>query len=173
MRTTHIPNMLSVIGIAFGVTAIVLFMFPSTVAFGVLCVLISAIIDRYDGRIARRTGGVTALGKKLDALNDFIAFGLAPITLYLVSMLHPGWLIATGVSTVYVGATAWRLRRFLIGQSSTTAYGLPSTLAGVILVVILYISLRVEHPNTAAWFSGLSMVLLAGLMVSRIPIPKK
>jgi CDP-diacylglycerol--serine O-phosphatidyltransferase len=77
-------------------------------------ILIAAVLDGMDGRIARALRGQTRFGAELDSLSDVIAFGVSPaIILYLWSLQAPGiapfgWLLALG----YAVCMALRLARF-------------------------------------------------------------
>ena len=88
----------------------------------VAAVVIAAILDGLDGRIARLLNGQSRFGAELDSLSDVTAFGVAPaIILYLwvlqgVTELGPdferwtryGWLFALA----YAVCAALRLARF-------------------------------------------------------------
>lgn len=77
-------------------------------------ILIAAVLDGMDGRIARALKGQTRFGAELDSLSDVIAFGVSPaIIVYLWSLQSPGiapfgWLLALG----YAVCMALRLARF-------------------------------------------------------------
>ena len=44
----------------------------------VIFILLAAILDALDGRIARLIKGTSDFGKELDSLTDFVSFGIAP-----------------------------------------------------------------------------------------------
>ena len=44
----------------------------------IIAILLAAIIDGLDGRIARLIKGTSKVGKELDSLTDVISFGVAP-----------------------------------------------------------------------------------------------
>ena len=57
-----------------------------------LYVLIGAIADAIDGRVARATRTGTRFGEELDSLVDAISFGLAPaMIMYFAVLLKDGW----------------------------------------------------------------------------------
>ena len=73
------------------------------------------LLDKLDGTTARLFNASSKLGAELDSFADFVSFGIATAALLFfslreMSLVHPGWLIAT--SGVYVVATAVRLARF-------------------------------------------------------------
>jgi CDP-diacylglycerol--serine O-phosphatidyltransferase len=78
----------------------------------IYAVIIAAVLDGMDGRIARMLKGQSRFGAELDSLSDVIAFGVSPaVILYLWSLQHwPrfGWLFALA----YAVCMALRLARF-------------------------------------------------------------
>lgn len=77
-----------------------------------IAILVAAIFDTLDGRVARMTGTTSKFGQEYDSLSDLISFGAAPALLAYLWLLHPygrfGWLAAF----LYVATTALRLARF-------------------------------------------------------------
>jgi CDP-diacylglycerol--serine O-phosphatidyltransferase len=76
------------------------------------CIVIAAVLDGMDGRIARMLKGQSRFGAELDSLSDVIAFGVAPaiiIYLWVLRTLNPyGWIFALA----YAVCMALRLARF-------------------------------------------------------------
>ncbi len=77
-----------------------------------VAILIAAVFDGLDGRVARMTGSTSRFGMELDSLCDLVSFGIAPAMLAYLWALTPygryGWLAAF----LYVATTALRLARF-------------------------------------------------------------
>src|SRR5262245_12604741 len=84
-----IPNVLTLAALCSGLTAI---------RFAVIAIIVAAIFDALDGRVARRLGVTSRFGAELDSLSDFLCFGVAPaLVLYLASLRTGGslgWLVA-------------------------------------------------------------------------------
>ncbi|MBN2126601.1 MAG: CDP-diacylglycerol--serine O-phosphatidyltransferase [Deltaproteobacteria bacterium] len=82
-----------------------------------LAIVLSAILDGLDGRIARFTHTTSHFGREYDSLADLIAFGAAPGVLAfrwaLESFGRLGWLAAF----LYVACGALRLARFNVQKS--------------------------------------------------------
>ena len=78
----------------------------------VLAVILAAVLDGIDGRVARLMKAESRFGAELDSLSDVIAFGVAPaLILYLWSLQavpHLGWLPALALAV----CCALRLARF-------------------------------------------------------------
>ena len=53
------------------------------------CILIAAVVDNLDGRVARMTGQTTPFGAQLDSMADMVTFGVA--TSRFDDLLATGW----------------------------------------------------------------------------------
>src|SRR3990172_2029299 len=74
-------------------------------------IVIAAVMDTLDGRIARMSRTGTAVGAELDSLVDVISFGIAPAMLVYFHTFRSGewaWLLCF----IYVLAAALRLAPF-------------------------------------------------------------
>jgi CDP-diacylglycerol--serine O-phosphatidyltransferase len=155
-------------------------------------IFLAMIFDALDGYVARLSRTSTDFGGQLDSLADLVTFGVAPAFL-LVKMcprfayLHKEavWVIAAS----FAACAALRLARFNVENSEEddhlTFRGLPSPAAGATIAgfAIMFHALRdPENPLISAlWAQRIDVVvqtalpylavLLALLMVSRIPYP--
>ena len=62
----------------FGISSIK-FAMDGNYSFAVLFLVVAAILDGLDGRVARMIKGTSEFGKELDSLTDFVSFGIAPV----------------------------------------------------------------------------------------------
>lgn len=133
-------------------------------------ILIAAIFDGLDGRVARLTGQTSTFGAELDSLCDMVSFGLAPALLAYLWALQPfgryGWL----AGFLYVATTALRLARFNTQASEANApknfVGLPCPAAAAMISSSVLFS-RFLGIDDVRHISLLIMVyLLSYLMVS-------
>jgi CDP-diacylglycerol---serine O-phosphatidyltransferase len=99
-----------------------------------IAIIISAVFDCLDGRIARFTQTTSHFGTEFDSLSDLVAFGVAPAVLAYLWALEPfgrlGWLAAC----MYVICGALRLARFNVEKSSSDSSffkGLPIPAAAI------------------------------------------
>lgn len=106
-----------------------------------VAILIAAVFDGIDGRVARLTGTTSKFGMEYDSLCDLVSFGVAPATLVYLWILKPygryGWLAAF----LYVATTALRLARFNTQDAgaSKTFTGLPCpAAAGLIATSVMF-----------------------------------
>ena len=112
-----LPNMLTLIGVCIGLTSI-RFALDEKFEFAIIAIIIAAIIDGLDGRIARLIKGTSKVGKELDSLTDLISFGVAPAFIMFFWKLNTlgrfGWLLCL----IYVICVALRLARFNVNSTS-------------------------------------------------------
>ena len=65
------------IGVCIGLSSIK-FAFDGKYELSIIAIILAAIIDGLDGRIARLIKGTSKVGKEFDSLTDVISFGVAP-----------------------------------------------------------------------------------------------
>ncbi len=141
-------------------------------------IVVAAVLDLLDGRIARMSRTGSSFGAELDSLVDIVSFGLAPAMLLYFWQFQGrewGWLF----SFFYVLAAALRLARFNViqaGQAKTHFIGLSSPIAGITLAT-LYPFSQTAFFRTELSFVPLSLlavlltIALALMMVSQVPYP--
>ena len=137
-----------------------------------IAILVSAVLDGLDGRVARLTGSTSKFGVEYDSLADLIAFGLAPGILIFTWALRPfgryGWLAAF----LYVVCGALRLARFnvqITTVESKSFNGLPIPAAASLVASTVIVFFYFGYGEIAKHITVLILVyLLAFLMVSNI-----
>jgi CDP-diacylglycerol---serine O-phosphatidyltransferase len=172
-----IPNVVTLLSLCAGLTAIRLGL-EGQLADAVISVLVAAVLDGLDGRIARLLKGTSRFGAELDSLADFVSFGVAPAILLYVFGLHNlksiGWIIAL----LFACACALRLARFnvMIDDPGRPEWqknffvGIPAP-AGALtgLLPIYLMELGFEPPPGFAVVEAVYLLFIAYLMISRIP----
>ena len=141
-----LPNMLTLIGVCIGLTSI-RFALDGRFEFAIVAIILAAIIDGLDGRIARLIKGTSKVGKELDSLTDMISFGVAPaFIMYFWSLNNLGrfgWLVCL----IYVICVALRLARFNVNSGQETSWrdnffeGVPSPAGGILVLTPLIFSM--------------------------------
>ncbi len=141
-----LPNMLTLIGVCIGLTSI-RFALDGSYEFAIIAIIIAAVIDGLDGRIARLIKGTSKVGKELDSLTDMISFGVAPAFIMYFWKLNElgrlGWLICL----IYVICVALRLARFNVNTGQEPSWrdnffeGVPSPAGGILVLTPLIFSL--------------------------------
>jgi len=135
-----------------------------------VAIIVSAVLDGLDGRVARLTGTSSRFGMEYDSLCDLVAFGVAPALLAYQWVLKPfgryGWLAAF----LYVATTALRLARFNIQDSRLAKKvftGLPCPAAGCMVATSFMFCDFFDLGGTAIDVTTLLLVYgLSYLMVS-------
>jgi CDP-diacylglycerol--serine O-phosphatidyltransferase len=173
-----IPNVLTLAALCSGLTAI-RFGLQGEFKLAVIAIIVAAIFDALDGRVARRLGVTSRFGAELDSLSDFLCFGVTPALVLYLASLRDGGALGWVVTLMFPICSALRLARFNTGLLSDTpppawtgSYftGVPAP-AGALLALI---PLLVSFETDAAWprhylVVGATLLLVGGLMVSRLP----
>ena len=106
-----LPNAVTITAMCFGLSSI-RFAQCNEWEYAVLCILVSALLDMFDGKIARFLDQSSTFGLELDSLSDLVCFGVAPsVVLYFASMQQIGK-IGWGICMFYTVCCALRLARF-------------------------------------------------------------
>ena len=173
------PNIVTLMALCAGITTI-RFAILGKWAMALLCILFAGIFDGLDGRVARKLKASSKFGAELDSLSDFVSFGVAPaILMYqwsLHNLPHWGWIF----TLMFAVAMSLRLARFntMLEDSSVPEYwshyfvGVPAPMAAALGAMPLLISFdfpEIEFILRSPYFCSFIMLLVAYLMVSRIP----
>jgi CDP-diacylglycerol--serine O-phosphatidyltransferase len=158
----QIPNFFTLLNLFFGCIAIVFILqtgqsivvlneeqgtydpfFPEKMGWGALFIFFAAVVDFFDGFLARMLKASTDMGKQLDSLSDVVSFGVAP-GMILYQLLRLGYARSEGgldilaafllPAFLFTCAVAWRLAKFNINTNQTDSFiGVPSPAAGLIV----------------------------------------
>jgi CDP-diacylglycerol--serine O-phosphatidyltransferase len=106
-----VPNAVTAMALCSGLSGI-RFAIAGKWDVAIAMIMIAAVLDGMDGRIARMLNGASRFGAELDSLSDVIAFGVSPaVILHLWSLQfwpRYGWIFALA----YAVCMALRLARF-------------------------------------------------------------
>lgn len=170
------PNMVTTLALCSGLTSI-RFSLQERWEAAVIAILLAALLDGIDGRLARLLKGSTKFGAELDSLSDFLCFGVAPVILLyrwsLSDLGNIGWLAVL----VYATCCALRLARFNSALEDTNQpawaanffTGVPSPAAAGL--VILFPVLSFQFGDAVRWapINFVWAIAIGLLMVSRVP----
>lgn len=108
-----IPNFLTILGLVVGVSSL-RFALDSRWELAIYCIIVAAVIDGIDGRVARMLNATSPFGAELDSLCDFANFGLSPAFLiYLWSFQQYEYKVLSWASMLlFIACMALRLARF-------------------------------------------------------------
>jgi len=174
----HVPaNAVTILALCFGLTGLVYAHNGDTTG-AIACVLVAALLDGCDGRVARATNSASRFGAELDSLSDVVCFGAVPaFILYdwgLSAYGGLGWLACLSLAA----AAALRLARFNVtsadpGRPSWANHfftGIPAPGGAFLALLPVYAgnSGAVSHDD-AARLALFALPVVAGLMVSTWP----
>lgn len=173
-----IPNILTLAALCSGLTAI-RFALQGEMRLAVIAIIVAAIFDALDGRVARRLGVTSRFGAELDSLSDFLCFGVAPALVLYMSSLTLAGALGWVVTLMFPMCSALRLARFNTALEPDTpppawtgSYftGVPAPAGALLALMPLMLSFEIEAawPRHAA-VVGIVLVVVGGLMVSRLP----
>ena len=192
----QIPNIFTLLNLLFGCLAIVNTMeqglmieynaegaqfldVPVKIFWSSFFIAMAAVVDFFDGFVARLLNATSEMGKQLDSLSDLVSFGVAPsLIMYQFLklsfagsdfgiempsiLLMPAFLLAL--------SAAYRLARFNLGETDAKGFeGMPSPAAGLMIASFPLIYWQENAPAWlfSSWALYLTILLVSGLMVSK------
>ncbi len=197
-----LPNLLTLLNLIFGCIAIVyllqngiaildnedgqiITLQPEQIYLAPLFIALAAVVDFFDGFVARLVGASSEMGKQLDSLADVVSFGVAPsMVIYQLLRLSLAkeengldasflWLAP---AFVLAAAAAYRLAKFNLDTRQTYSFrGTPVPSVGLTVASfpIIYWTNNMEwvlNILTNKWFLYAVVAVLSWLMLSDIPI---
>jgi CDP-diacylglycerol--serine O-phosphatidyltransferase len=172
-----LPNMVTLLSLCLGLTGIRMAM-EGRLELAIGAIVLAAVLDGLDGRIARLLQTSSRFGAELDSLADFLCFGVAPgIILYrwgLGDLKNVGWIAVL----VFGMCSALRLARFNVMLEDPTRpafagnffVGVPAPAAALIVMLPVYFEfLGMPKSVAGSILAALYVLGIALLMVSRIP----
>ena len=171
-----LPNILTLGGVCLGISSIK-FSIDGNFNLAVIFILLAAILDALDGRIARLIKGTSEFGKELDSLTDFVSFGIAPVFILYFWELNNYGKLGWAITLIYSVCCVLRLARFnltTIDQKqlwkSNYFEGVPSPAGGILILMPLIFELADLNLNfNIKNFTPYFTILIAILMVSKFP----
>ena len=139
-----------------------------------LLILIAALLDALDGRVARMTGTSSEFGLQFDSIADVVSFGVAPAVLAFSWSLSSFGRVGWGVSFLFVICGALRLARFNLHSPHLDRrffIGMPIPAAAFIVASTIYAHPNPPDPDADPFIGGmllLLVLLVSVLMVSRV-----
>lgn len=198
----QIPNIFTLLNLFFGCLAIVLIVqtgltvsvdasgqqtieIPQKIYWASVFIGIAAIVDFFDGFVARLLKASSEMGKQLDSLADVVSFGVAPgmIVFEFLRRSYASEQNGLDINTLYLlpafiipCAGAYRLARFNIDTEQSYGFkGVPIPAAGLLIASF---PLMYWYSNSEwvvnllqnKWFWYALIVAVSYLMVSTLPM---
>lgn len=170
-----VPNAITVAATCFGLSGI-RFAIEGRWEFAAAAILIAAILDTLDGRMARLLNASSNFGAELDSLSDFVSFGVAPalIIYYWSLQFLPGF--GWAVALFFAVCMGLRLARFnsMLDKLPSYAYnyfqGVPAPASAGLCLLPLVISFVFGPQSTLPVIGCAIWVVIVALMtVSSMP----
>lgn len=168
----QIPNTLTLLNLAFGVAGIIR-VIDGHLLEGAIFVLIAAILDFFDGFVARLLQVQSPMGKELDSLADVVSFGVLPgIILFEMTEQVTDSVWLPFLTLIIPMLSAYRLAKFnLDTRQSDRFIGLPTPANALLISTLPYffqsfpnLAFLAESPYfliSLAW--GMGLLLIAEL----------
>ncbi|AAZ68342.1 CDP-alcohol phosphatidyltransferase family protein [Ehrlichia canis] len=176
------PNIVTLLGLCAGLTSIK-FTFIGKWESAVMFIIIAALIDGMDGRIARLLNSTSGFGAHLDSFADFLNFGAAPAFLIYFWSLKQIKVIGWMLVMMFVMCMSIRLARFNVSLYEEKKLdwhkfffvGVPAPLGAVLSLIPIMLTFYYhdnhwlvenlsDQNNVAIYFA-----IIAFLLVSNIP----
>jgi CDP-diacylglycerol---serine O-phosphatidyltransferase len=171
-----VPNLFTLLSLCAGLTAIRMAI-ETRFEMAIALVVIAALLDGVDGRLARALKAQSKFGAELDSLADFVNFGVAPAVIVFIWGLTPlkgfGWISVL----VFALAMGLRLARFnsMIDVDrpkwqSNYFTGMPAPAGAITVLLPLYLDgLGVFDVHLWPVLVSIYTLAMAGLLVSTLP----
>ena len=176
-RTRYLlPNILTLGGVCLGISSIK-FSIDGSYGLAVTLILLAAILDALDGRVARLIKGTSEFGKELDSLTDFVSFGIAPVLILYFWELNVYGKLGWAIALIYSVCCVLRLARFNLTKiedhqewKNNFFEGVPSPVGGLlILTPLIYELSDLKFNLNIKSFTPYITILIALLLVSKVP----
>lgn len=170
------PNLITLLALCLGLTAIRL-AYEGRLEPAVIAILVAAVLDGVDGRVARLLKGTSRFGAELDSLSDFLNFGVAPALVLHSFILHEikagGWVVAL----IFAIAAALRLARFNAALDDPHQpewkkdffVGMPAPAGAGTVLLPIYLHFLGVPVTSAAPVALFYVLCIALMMVSTVP----
>jgi len=110
-----VPNLVTILGLCAGLTAL-RFAFDGHFQEAAGLVVFAALLDAFDGLIARKLDAASRFGAELDSLADFFNFGVAPALIVYRMTLGAAPDIGWTAALIFAVCACLRLARFNVSR---------------------------------------------------------
>jgi CDP-diacylglycerol--serine O-phosphatidyltransferase len=173
----HIPNAVTSLNLVFGCLSI-LQSFEHNLVLAAAFIGAAAVMDFFDGFVARLLGVQGELGKQLDSLADVVSFGVAPgfILFHLGSTCFgPGFCINQYTFLLIPVFSALRLAKFNLDTRQTDRFiGLPTPANAMFMaslpLIVEYNQIGLAEVIQHRYFLTYLPLLSAYLLVAELPL---
>lgn len=167
-----LPNMITTLSMFLGFLSMV-WAVQGRFEAACMAILLSALMDGLDGKVARLTNTASEFGVQYDSLADLVAFGLAPAMLLWQWQLETFGRLGVAAAFIYAACGALRLARFNVSSGAVGKrffIGLPIPAGGCTVVTfVFFASIFPEFLRSVTPYLSLLLAVGVGiLMVSKV-----
>jgi CDP-diacylglycerol---serine O-phosphatidyltransferase len=174
-----VPNLVTILGLCAGLTSLRL-SFAGRFEPAAALIVLAAVLDGFDGLIARRLNAASPFGAELDSLSDFLCFGVAPAILVYQLALAGAPDLTWSAALVFSVAACLRLARFNVNRGVPLFgrphfVGVPAPAGALLGLFPAFLSFAgildsAGYPWLAApWLAAVGLLMISRL---RTPAPK-
>lgn len=167
-----LPNTFTALNMGCGFAAVI-FALNQNFYLACMILLLGAIFDSVDGRVARLTGTESSFGEQFDSISDVVSFGVAPALIVYLRFFSEMGRLGAIIAFVYLLCGALRLARFNANISKVSSdyfQGLP--IPGAALAIVGFVLASTEFSfegKTFNYIAAAYVFFYAFLMISNIP----
>ena len=167
-----LPNMITTLSMFLGFLSMV-WAVQGRFESACFAILLSAVMDGLDGKVARLTNTASEFGVQYDSLSDLVAFGIAPAMLMWQWELSALGRMGLAAAFIYAACGALRLARFNVSTAAVGKrffIGLPIPAGGCTVVTFVFCAAHFPAVMASA-LPYMTLVLAIGvgvLMVSKV-----
>lgn len=172
-----VPNAITLTAMCLGLTALRLSYVREDIYTSLVLLLLAAILDGIDGKVARRLKVESPVGAQLDSLADFLNFCVTPTLIIFEWHLKELYFFGWAATLIFLVGGAYRLARFNVmyskgveNISSNYFIGVPTPAGAILLFLPMVLSLEGYLPASSV-LTAIYSTFIAFLMISHIKTP--
>jgi CDP-diacylglycerol---serine O-phosphatidyltransferase len=174
----YLPNAITLCAMCLGLTALRFSYVREDLKLSLLLLLIAAICDGIDGKVARKLNVQSPVGAQLDSLADFLNFCVTPALIIYEWHLQDLYFFGWAATLAFLAGGAYRLARFNVmhaggveNVASNFFVGVPTPAGALLSFLPMVLMLEGYIQDKSAIFTACYMIFVAVLMVSYIKTP--
>ena len=167
-----LPNLFTLGNGFFGFCSII-FASKENIVASACSILLGALMDMLDGKLARLSKTTSSFGLQLDSLCDSLSFCTAPAFLMYIWQLKRFGIFGLCICALFLLTGICRLARFNITIETQKIYfiGVPTTIAASTLAIFILNTQHINFTIFDSWIVLLVTLILSILMISSLPFP--
>lgn len=174
----YIPNAITLSSMCLGLTALRFSYVREDIHLSLFLLLLAALLDGIDGKIARKLKVESPTGAQLDSLADFLNFCVTPALIAYEWHLRELYVFGWAATLAFLVGGAYRLARFNVmytkgAENVSTNYfvGVPTPAGAVLIFLPMVLELKGYIHTTSSIYTGMYITCLAALMISHLKTP--